>query len=190
MNWKNCLVYIDDVLIWSKNFAKHLRELKQIFLAFVNAGLWIKNRKCYICCTEVLNLGHLCSFEKIQMDPKRVRAIAEMPPPSKRQTVQSFVSLVNYNKCMLLSLSKIKAPLWELVTNTQFIWSDSAQRFAFDSNKREIAVNTVLAYFDPKATFIFDTNASDIALGVVLSQIGLDHDERTIAFALRVFSVS
>ena len=73
------------------------------------------------------------------------------------------------------------------MTNTQFIWSDSAQRIAFDSNKREIAVNTVLAYPDPKATFIFDTNASDVALGVVLSQIGLDHDERTIAFALRVF---
>ena len=75
------------------------------------------------------------------------------------------------------------------MTNSQFSWSDSAQR-SFDSFKSAIAANTVLAYCDPTATLIIDTDASDIGLGAVLSQIGPDNVERPIVFALRFLSVS
>ena len=119
------------------------------------------------------------------MDPKRFRAIAEMLLISKRQTVESFFGLVNYYRRFLSNLSKIEAPLRKLVTNSQFSWSDSAQR-SFDSIKSAIAANTVLAYPDPKAILILDTDDSDVGLKAVLSQIGPDHVERIIAFASRV----
>ena len=64
MNWRDRLVYIDDVLIWSKTFSEHLRKLEQVFVAFEKAGLQFKGRKCHICCTEVPYLGHL-SFDGI-----------------------------------------------------------------------------------------------------------------------------
>ena len=51
MNWKDCLVYIDDILIWSKTFKEHLDKLDSVFQAFDKAGLRLKAKKCHICCS-------------------------------------------------------------------------------------------------------------------------------------------
>lgn len=77
-------MYIDDVLIYSQPFEKHLRKFEHVFVAYEKAELRIKGRKSHICCTEVPYLGQLLSFDKIRMDSKRVHSIVEMPPFSKR----------------------------------------------------------------------------------------------------------
>ena len=109
--------------------------------------------------------------------------------PEKRQTLEAFLGLVSYYRRFVPNLSKIKSPLREIVKDTKFSWSESAQR-SFDSIKRAIATNTVLAYPDPAATLVVNTDASDVGLGAVLSQIGADNVERPIAFASRVLSVN
>ena len=182
MNWNDCLAYIDDVLIWSSTFSKHLHKLEQVFKAFEKAGLRIEGRKCYICCSQVPYIGHLLSFDGICMDPKRVQAIADMSAPEKRQTLESFLGLVSYYSRYVPNISKLESPLREIVKDTKFSWSELVQR-SFDSIKRAIATNTVLAYPDPAATLVVDTDASDVGLGAVLSQIGPDSVERPIAFA-------
>ena len=160
-NWKDCLVYIDDVLIWSRTFSKHLHKLEQVFKAFEKAGLRIKGKKCQICCSQVSYLGHHLSSDEIRMDPKRVQAISEMPAPEKRHTLEAFLGLVSYYRRFVPNLSKIEAPLREIVKDTKFSWSESAQN-CFDSIKGAMATNTVFAYPDPTATLVVDTYASDV----------------------------
>ena len=123
------------------------------------------------------------------MDPKRVKAIAEMSPPTKRKSVEVFLGLVSYYRRFVPDLSKIEAPLREIVKDTQFSWSNKAQR-SFDLIKRAIAENTVLAYPDLTATLVVDRDASEVGLGAVISQIGADRVERPIAFASRVLSAN
>ena len=96
MNWKDCLVYIDDVLIWSQTFQEHLEKLESVFCAFEKAGLRIKTKKYHICCQLVPYLGHVLSASGIQMDPQRIKAISEMRPPSNKNEVHVFLGLINY----------------------------------------------------------------------------------------------
>ena len=123
MNWRDCLVYIDDVCIWSRTFEEHLRKLGQVFQVIEKAGLRIKPSKCHICCKSVPYLGHLLSADGIQIDPARVKAIEEMPAPPKIKAVESFLRLVNYYRRFVRNLSKIEAPLRDVISNPQFIWN-------------------------------------------------------------------
>ena len=95
MNWIDCLVYIDDVLIWSKQFKEHLEKLESVFYAFEKAGLRINAKKCHICCQSVPYLGHVLTASGIQMYPQRIKAISEMRPPSNKKEVQVFLGLIN-----------------------------------------------------------------------------------------------
>ena len=189
LNWKDCLVYIDDVLIWSKTVPEHLDKLEAVFHAFDKAGLRLKTRKCQICCQSVPYLGHLLSSAGIQMDPARIKAVRDMRAPSSRKEVQCFLGLVNYYRRFVPNLSKVEAPLRALVSATRFEWN-SATASAFDRIKELICKNTVLAYPDPSAKLLVDTDASDEGLGAVISQVGADGIERPISFASRALSPS
>ena len=105
MNWKDCLVYIDDILIWSKTFAEHLEKLNSLFNAFDKAGLRIKAKKCHICCPRVQYLEHVLSAAGIEIDPGRLSAIANMRPPTSKKEVQIFLGLVNYYRRFIPNLS-------------------------------------------------------------------------------------
>lgn len=78
MNWKDCFVYIDDVLIWSETFSEHFRKLELVFKAFERAGLQIKDRKCHVCCFLIAYLGHILSSNVNRKDANRVKAVSEM----------------------------------------------------------------------------------------------------------------
>ena len=158
-----------------------------MFKAFEKAGLRIKPRKCHICCKSVPYLGHLLSADGIQMDPARVKAIQQMPPPEKKQTLELFLGLVNYYRRFVRNLSRIEAPLRDVIFDSEFVWTDEAQQ-SFDKIKTAIAQDSILAYPDPTATLVVDTDASDIGLGAVISQIGRDGIEHPIAYASRVLA--
>ena len=107
MNWKDCLVYIDDILIYSKTFAKHLEKLNSVFNAFDKAVLRIKAKKCHICCPWVPYLGHVLFAAGIEIDPGRVSAIANMRPLTSKKELQIFLGLVNYYRRFNSNLSRV-----------------------------------------------------------------------------------
>lgn len=184
MNWKDCLVYIDDVLIWSETFPDHLRKLEEVLTAFAKAGLRIKGRKCHICCASVPYLGHVLTRDGIKMDPSRIKAVDSMTPPNSTKDLQKFLGFVNYYRRFIPNLSSLDAPLRQILADKTFSWSSGAQQ-AFDAIRNIIAKDAVLDYPDPSAKLVVDTDASDVGLGAVLSQIGVDGIERPIAFASR-----
>ena len=99
------------------------------------------------------------------------------------------MGLVNCYRRFDRNFSKIEAPLRDVISNPQFIWTKDAQQ-SFDEIKKSIALNSILAYPDLFATLVFDTDASDVGLGAVISQIGPDGPERSIAYASRVLASS
>ena len=71
-----CLVYLDDVIIFSHTFEEHLFRLKEVLERFREAGLKLKPSKCSFCQTQVLFLGHAVSTEGISTDPSKTNAVA------------------------------------------------------------------------------------------------------------------
>ena len=67
-------------------------------------------------------------WDGIQIDPARVKAIEEMPAPTKIKAVESFLGLVNYYRRFVRNLSKVEAPLRDVISNPQFIWTKDAQQ--------------------------------------------------------------
>ena len=96
MNWLECLVYIDEVLVWSPTFDEHLDKLGRIFKAFRDAGLKLNPAKCHICNRQVKYLGSIRGAEGLRMDSERIRAVQEIPSPRDKTELQSFLLLVNY----------------------------------------------------------------------------------------------
>ena len=189
MNWKDCLVYIDDVLIWSTTFQEHLEKPESVFCAFDKAGLKIKAKKCHICCRSVPNLGHLLSSSGIQMDPHRIKAIADMRAPSSKKQVQVFLGMVNYYRRFIPNLSRVEAPIRKLVSSSHFEWPKDAD-VAFNVIKHLVCRDTILAYPSREAKLVIDTDASYEGLGAVISQIDEKCIEQPISFTSRTLSES
>ena len=181
LNWKICLIYLDDIIIFSSTFEEHLQRLQKVLDCIANAGLKLKPQKCHLFRTEVLYLGFLVGREGVRTDPEKVRKVREWAPPQTVTEVRSFLGFCAYYRKFVRDFSCIGAPLFALTKKHQkFHWDEHCQR-AFDKLKIALQQDVVLAYPDFSKEFILDTDASDISSGAVLSQI-IDEEERVVAY--------
>ena len=187
LNWKDCLVYIDDVLVWSNSFEEHMRKLNEIFTIFRRTGLKLKTAKCNIVCSKVQFLGHLISSNGLAMDPARVQAISKMPRPTSRDELVSLLGLLSYYRRFIKDLASVDGPLLALTSGPVFSWSGACED-AFEQLKQTISRDVVLAFPDTSCEFIVDTDASNRGIGGVISQLDGGERERPVAFASRTLS--
>lgn len=78
-NWKTCLVYVDDILVFSNSFKEHLQHLEQIFTRLTAAGLTLKPSKCAFALPSVKYLGHVLTKDGIQVDVSKTDAVKSFP---------------------------------------------------------------------------------------------------------------
>ena len=90
------IVFIDDILVYSKNKAEHAMHLRLVLQTLREHQLYVKFLKCEFWLEEVVFLGHMVSKEGIQVDPKKIEAITEWPRPTTVTEVRSFLGLVGY----------------------------------------------------------------------------------------------
>ena len=81
LHWKTALLYLDDVIVISPDFASHLDRLEEVLQRLHGAGLKLKPQKCELLQTKVRYLGHIVSSQGIATDPEKIAAIKEWPPP-------------------------------------------------------------------------------------------------------------
>ena len=190
LQWSQCLVYIDDVIILGRSFEEHLDNLKQVFQRLREAGLKVKPSKCAFFQHEVTYLGHIISNNGVSADPEKVARVTSWPVPKSKKEVQSFLGFANYYRRFIKNFAEIAKPLHRLTEkNAKFNWTIDHQ-VAFEDLRKQLSTTPVLAHPDFRRTFILDTDASDSGLGAVLSQMDENGRERVVAYGSRLLSKS
>ena len=126
------VVYIDDVLIFSRSLAEHLDHLRLIFHKLDLQAYHVRLTKCEFLCNEVEFLGHKLSKEGITTHPDKVAAVKDWPLPlSSPQQVKSFMGLVVWYRTFIPHMASVAAPLFELTSARRaFKWKKEHQQAA------------------------------------------------------------
>lgn len=179
---KCCMVYIDDVVVFSKNKQDHLQHLQQVFQCFHKAGLTLNLKKCNFIQKSLTFLGHVVSSDGIKTDPTKVSAVSSFPIPQSLKDVQRFLGLAGWYHRFIPRFSEKAAPLHALKQkNSTWAWTDQCQQ-AFDLIKQDLIQSPVLASPDFSQPFRVQTDASEVGLGAVLTQESAG-EEHVIAYA-------
>ena len=197
MNW--CIVYLDDIIIFSDTKEKHLKRLEAVFQKLAAAGLKLKPSKCFFFKEEIEYLGHVVSGKGIATNPKKVEAVTKWPTPKTIYDVRSLLGFVEYYRRFIKDFSKIAKPIREVITGLEnqskrtakktFIeWTEAADS-AFEHLKKLCTSTPILAYPDYQLPFVLHTDSSSEGLGAVLYQRQEDK-LRVIAYASRSVSKS
>lgn len=96
LKWQTCLVYLDDVVVFSATFEEHLTRLKGVLQAIRSADLTIKPEKCHLGFEELKFLGHIVSQQGIRPDPDKTSAVSSFPRPTDKKAVRRFLGLCAY----------------------------------------------------------------------------------------------
>ena len=184
LQWQTCLVYLDDIIVFSRDFPEHLHRLGQVFDRIKAAGLKLKPSKYHLFQKQVAFLGHIVSDEGLTTDPAKIEAVVRWPPPKNVSQVRSYLGFCSYYRRFIPSFSVIASPLFNLTRKgVAFDWNQTCQQ-AFEELKRCLTTAPIMAYPTDTGEFLLDTDASDTAIGAVLSQ---QQNEilKTIAYASR-----
>ncbi|GAB7336241.1 hypothetical protein MBLNU13_g09002t2 [Cladosporium sp. NU13] len=182
------VVYLDDILVYSKTYDDHVRDVRKVLQALADAKMKIKPEKTEFHKTEVKFLGYIVSREGLKMDQKKIEAVTSWPKPGTVKEVQSFLGFANFYRQFIKDYSKIAAPLTELTKkDKEFVWSAEAEE-AFQELKTRFSTEPILVIFDPKKPSVVETDASDKAIGACLSQADDKGKLRPVAYLSRKFT--
>ena len=121
---KYVIVYLDDILNFSKTLDEHLLHIRSVFERLREEKLLINLKKCSFVKKELVYLGFVVSSEGLKMDPEKVKAILEWPTPRPATEVRSFHGLASFYKKFIKNFSSICAPLIETMRGgrKEFKW--------------------------------------------------------------------
>ena len=177
-NRKTCIVYLDDCIVFSKSFEKHLTRLDTILQRMTEYDLKLKPSKCFFAQEDVSFLGHLVSARGIQPDPERIKPLLNYPIPRDKTGVRAFLGMTGFYRRFIRFYSKIAQPLYALLKkDSDFEWSPSCQE-AFNALRNHLLEAPVLAHYDPNAIYILRTDAARVGLGGHLIQCPVIRDDQ------------
>ncbi|KAL5007119.1 hypothetical protein ScPMuIL_015925, partial [Solemya velum] len=181
LHWKICLIYIDDIIIYSQTFDQHMDRIQQVLDCLHEAGLKLKPQKCHLFKTEVLYLGFIVNNAGVKTDPDKIERIRSWPTPCNITDVRSFLGLCCYYRKFVDNFSDIAVPLYNLTKkNTRFHWDKQCQE-AFNTLKVALQESVILQYPQFDQPFILDTDSSDHSSGAILSQLH-EGEEKVISY--------
>ena len=179
------IVYLDDILIFSKTREEHVVHVKQVLEKLKENQLWANAEKCLFFQSEVGFLGFIASKDGIKMDPKKVEAITDWKTPRNVKGVQSFLGFANFYRRFIKSFSKIATPLTALTKkDVAFKWTEMAED-AFLTLKKAFTTAPILQHFSPNRPIVIETDASDYAIAGIISHPDEQNQLRPIAFYSR-----
>ncbi|KAL3968321.1 potassium voltage-gated channel Eag-related subfamily H member 3 [Sarotherodon galilaeus] len=163
-------VYLDDILIFSRSRAEHVKHVRLVLRRLLENRLFCKAEKCEFHASTVSFLGFIIEQGQLRADPAKVKAVLEWPVPGSRKKLQSFLGFSNFYRRFIRDFSKVALPLTQLTSPKQpYLWSPAAQQ-AFDRLKSLFASAPILAQADLALPFVVEVDASDSGVGAVLSQ--------------------
>ena len=180
---RSVLVYLDDILIYSKTAEEHVRHVTEVLKILRANKFYAKISKCQFMTDHLLYLGHMVTPEGLRPDPAKVEAIKTWPTPTDVSAVRSFLGFGNYFRRFIQGYSNLVAPLVALTKkDAKFDWSDACEE-AFQGLIWNLINAPTLSLPDPSKPYQVVTDASGFGLGAVLLQ-----DDRPVAFESRKMS--
>ena len=189
LNLRWCLIYLDDIVIFSKMQEEHIKHLNAILQRLIDAGLKLKPSKYDLFRKEIIYLRHRVTAEGIHPDPKGIRAVQEIAPPETVMGVQKFVRLISHYWKFIKGFANIAWLLNKLVLgeNTKkkkerVVWTDECQ-VTFDRLKEALSTALVLVYADYSKLFRLITDTSKLGLRAALYQEQLLHQGLSLTWS-------
>ncbi|GJT00279.1 reverse transcriptase domain-containing protein [Tanacetum coccineum] len=177
---KFVIVFIDDILIYSRNEEEHANHLRIILELLRKEKLYAKFSKCDFWIHIVQFLGHLIDSQGLHVDPAKIEAVKNWTSPTTPTEVRQFLGLAGYYRRFIEGFSKIAKPLTKLTQkNKSYIWGEE-QESAFQLLKQKLCEAPILALPEGNDNFVVYCDASLQGLGAVLMQ-----REKVIAYASR-----
>ncbi|XP_027013257.1 uncharacterized mitochondrial protein AtMg00860-like [Tachysurus fulvidraco] len=165
------MVYIDDILIYSKNVEEHHNDVCEVLGALRSQQLYLNLSKCEFHREEVKFLGYVISARRIQMDEGKVKAVKNWPVLETTKELQRFLGFANFYRRFIQGYSQITAPLTSLLRGKvrTLKWTKEAQG-AFNELRQRFCSVPVLRHPDPQRPFVVEVDAFSTWVGATLSQ--------------------
>nr|GEU47864.1 putative reverse transcriptase domain-containing protein [Tanacetum cinerariifolium] len=181
---KFIIMFIDDILIYSRSEEEHEAYLKTILDLLKVEKLYAKFSKCEFWLKEVQFLGHVVNREGIHVDPSKVESVKNWKTPESPTEIRSFLGLAGYYRRFIENFFKIAKPLTQLTQkNKAYVWGDK-QEESFRILKEKLCNAPVLALPEGPNDFVVYCDASNQGFGCVLMQRG-----KVIAYASRQLKI-
>jgi hypothetical protein len=173
------VVYMDDLLIATEdNLDFHKQCVRRILQRLLDHDLYLKLSKCEFHKRRIEYLGVVLEHGQVQMDPTKIKGVADWARPQNAKDVRSFLGFTGFYRYFIKDYSKIARPLIDLTKkNLRFDWTEK-QQLAFERLKTLMCAKPVLRQPDYNKTFTLSTDASGYGVGAVLAQEG-SPDHRT-----------
>ena len=167
---EGCVVYLDDIIIYSDTWNEHLDRIRNLFQNLKEAGLVVNLGKCEFGKGEVTYLGHKIGQGHVRPKEANVEAILNFPVPSNKKNVRQFLGLCGYYRRFVPGFSEVAAPLSDLLKcKSKFVWSEQCQE-SFNKLKAVLSSYPILASPNFDKPFQLMVDASDVGVGSVLLQ--------------------
>ena len=171
LTWKQCLVYIDDILVFAGTFEEHCRRLDAVFDRIGAAGLKLKPSKCEFGMQEVNYLGFQISNKGLSVSHRKVKALLATEPPKLTKNLKSFLCAMNYYRSLIPCYARLTAALLEQSNKKSKLvsWTESTMA-DFLNLKKALASSPILEFPDFDKQFVIQCDASKTSIGGVCLQ--------------------
>jgi hypothetical protein len=115
LHLKECLIFLDDILVYSKTFDEHIERLQAVFSRLAENGLKLKPSKCELLMSSVVYLGHVISEDGISTDPEKTRAVTKWPAPKNIKELRQFLGFAGFYRRYVEHYAQIVEPLNDLL---------------------------------------------------------------------------
>ena len=176
LNFVYCLIYLDDLIVFSHTTEEHLHHLRIVFDCLREYNLKLKLSKCSLFKDEINYLAHKVSKAGVWPSDINVKAIAEYAPPKTYTEIRAFLVLVGHYRCFIKGFTRIAQPLsehlpWEgACRKAEWVSLLEEALKAFKMLKQACMNSPVLAFADYSKELLLETDASKEGFGAVLSQ--------------------
>jgi len=192
-----CIVYLNNILIFSKNEEEYKTHLQQVLEHLKHHKLYVKSNKYSFFQTEIKFLSFIVSQKGVQIDPRRIQTITKWldHPPITFQNIQMFLGFCNFYKRFIYCFAVITHPLHTLLRGMRnrrkagkigHEWQEP-QKKAFKQLIIVFTIASILQYYNPTLPIRIKTNVNDFALATIISQLYPD-SWHLIAFLLKKFT--
>ena len=179
---KFVVIYLDDIIVYSKIDEKHLQHLERVFLKCLKFGVSLNPKKSHFALEEGKILGHIISKDGIRIDPARVEAIGQIALPRNKKEVQSFIGKVNFLRRFIIDCAEKMRTIIDMLRKGSEIKRNPEAKKSFEDIKDALMKAPILISPDFQKDFLIYSFASKHTVAGVLLKKNEEGYEQPISF--------